>query len=95
MEIIDEVESTARGVYTGAIGAFNGGRSVDLNIAIRTAVAHGGRIAYSTGGGIVADSRLRSEYDETITKARAFLDTLESARDAHATTAAAEPTRRR
>jgi len=76
MEIIAEVEAHARGVYTGAIGCFNGGRSLELSVAIRTAVVHDSRIHYSTGGGIVADSRLASELEETVTKARAFLDCL-------------------
>lgn len=76
MQIIDEVEPSARGVYTGAIGTFNGSRSVDLNIAIRTAITGDGRADYHTGGGIVADSRLQCEHEETVTKARAFLDTV-------------------
>lgn len=74
MQIIDEVETGGRGVYTGAIGSFNGPRSVNLNIAIRTAVAAAGRLTYCTGGGIVADSGLQDEWDETVTKARAFLE---------------------
>ncbi len=76
MQIIEEIEPTARGVYTGAVGAFNGPRSVDLNIAIRTAIATDGHLSYATGGGIVSDSRLESEYDETVIKARAFVDTM-------------------
>ena len=63
-------------MYTGAIGGFNGARRAELSIAIRTAVVAGGRVVYGTGGGIVADSRLESEYEETVTKARAFLDSL-------------------
>lgn len=93
MQIIEEVEPSARGVYTGAVGAFNGPRSVDLNIAIRTAVASDGRLSYATGGGIVADSRLESEYDETVIKARAFLDTMASMDDASATASVAHPGR--
>jgi para-aminobenzoate synthetase component 1 len=76
MRTISEVEPTARGIYTGAIGAFNGPRCAELNVAIRTAVVTGGRVVYGTGGGIVADSRLESEYEETVTKSRAFLDSL-------------------
>ena len=76
MQIIEEIEPTARGVYTGAVGAFNGPRSVDLNIAIRTAIATDSHLSYATGGGIVSDSRLESEYDETVIKARAFVDTM-------------------
>jgi para-aminobenzoate synthetase component 1 len=73
IEIIAEVESQARGVYTGAIGSFNGSRSCELSVAIRTAIVGGGRIHYCVGGGIVADSREDAEYEETNVKARAFL----------------------
>ncbi len=76
MEIIAEVEPFDRGVYTGAVGCFNGERSVALNIAIRTAVVSAGRIYYFTGGGIVADSNVEAEYRETQTKALAFLESL-------------------
>jgi para-aminobenzoate synthetase component 1 len=76
MRIIAEVEPFARGVYTGAIGAFNGARRAELNVAIRTAVVAGGYVSYGTGGGIVADSRADAEYEETVTKSRAFLDSL-------------------
>jgi para-aminobenzoate synthetase component 1 len=76
MEIIAEVEPEARGVYTGAVGSFNGGRQVDLNIAIRTAIAADGRIHYGVGGGIVADSRMERELDETRTKARALIEAI-------------------
>jgi para-aminobenzoate synthetase component 1 len=82
MELIAAVEPTARGVYTGAIGSFNGPRSVELNVAIRTAVSCGGYIHYSSGGGIVADSNEPAEYEETVTKARAFLDSLLDGNDA-------------
>jgi len=76
MRIIAEVEPSARGVYTGAIAAFNGPRRAELNIAIRTAVVAAGYVTYGTGGGIVADSRPNAEYEETVTKSRAFLDSL-------------------
>lgn len=76
MEVIDEVEPTARGLYTGAIGfiGFSGG--MELNIAIRTAIATGGRIYFQTGGGIVADSSPAREYEETLLKAETFFRTL-------------------
>ncbi len=73
MEIIDELEPTARGVYTGAIGYLGIDGTVCLNIAIRTIIISGGRALVQTGGGIVADSGLQAEWDETITKARALL----------------------
>ena len=76
MRTIAEVEPVARGIYTGSIAAFNGSRSAELSIAIRTAVVAGGHVIYGTGGGIVADSDPEREYEETVTKARAFLDSL-------------------
>ncbi|MCL5279566.1 MAG: anthranilate synthase component I family protein [Planctomycetes bacterium] len=73
MEIIDELEPTARGVYTGAIGYLGVDGTVCLNIAIRTIIINGDRALVQTGGGIVADSDPQAEWDETITKARALL----------------------
>jgi para-aminobenzoate synthetase component 1 len=73
MEIIDELEPTARGVYTGAIGYLGVDGTVCLNIAIRTIIINGNRAFVQTGGGIVTDSDPRSEWDETITKAKALL----------------------
>jgi para-aminobenzoate synthetase component 1 len=72
MEIIAELEPTARGVYCGAIGAIRADRTLDLSIAIRTAVVEGGRVTWSAGGGIVADSDPEGEYRETLAKARAI-----------------------
>jgi para-aminobenzoate synthetase component 1 len=80
MEIIAEIEHHARGVYTGAVGCFNGADAYELGIAIRTAVAGGGRVQYCVGGGIVADSSLEAEYEETAVKARAFQQSLAAAR---------------
>jgi anthranilate/para-aminobenzoate synthase component I len=72
MEIIAELEPTARGVYCGAIGAIRSDRTLDLSIAIRTAVVRDGRVSWSAGGGIVADSDPDEEYQETLAKARAI-----------------------
>jgi len=73
MEIIDELEPTARSVYTGAIGFIGLDGTVCLNIAIRTAIITNGSAFVQTGGGIVADSDPQAEWDETITKARALV----------------------
>jgi len=73
MEIIDETEPTARGVYTGSIGYIGLDGSVCLNIAIRTIIIAGCKAFAQTGGGIVADSEPQAEWNETITKARALL----------------------
>lgn len=72
MEIIDELEPTTRGVYTGAIGCLGFDGSVDLNIAIRTAVVKDGFGYFQAGGGIVADSQPELEYEETLHKASAM-----------------------
>ncbi len=68
MEIIDELEPVARGVYTGAIGYIRFDGSMDLNIAIRTMVVKGGAAYFHVGGGIVADSDPGLEYEETLHK---------------------------
>jgi para-aminobenzoate synthetase component 1 len=73
MEIIDETEPTARGVYTGSIGLLGIDGSACLNIAIRTIIIIGEKAFAQTGGGIVADSDPEAEWAETITKARALL----------------------
>ncbi len=68
MEIIDELEPDRRHVYTGAIGYLSFHQTLDLNIAIRTAVIHRQRMAFSVGGGVVYDSDPRSEFEETLHK---------------------------
>ena len=73
MEIIDETEPTARGVYTGSIGFIGIDGNACLNIAIRTIIIENRKAFAQTGGGIVADSDPQSEWAETITKARALL----------------------
>jgi len=81
MEIIDELESLARGVYTGCIGYVAVDGSSQWNIAIRTIVTHGGKALVQAGGGIVADSLPDSEYAETLDKARALLEAIAQARE--------------
>src|SRR5690606_36971417 len=74
MEIIDELESVKRGPYAGAVGyVANGGRAMDLAIAIRTMVVLDGEAYVQSGAGIVADSDPSAEYEETLNKARALL----------------------
>ena len=76
MEIIAELEPVRRGVYTGSIGCLGFDGSVNLNIAIRTAVVKDGMCHFHVGGGIVADSDPEAEYQETLDKGRAFLEVL-------------------
>lgn len=74
MEIIDELEPVRRGPYAGAVGyVANGGKAMDLAIAIRTMVAMDGQAHVQSGAGIVADSDPSAEYEETLNKARALL----------------------
>jgi para-aminobenzoate synthetase component 1 len=76
MEIIAELESSARGVYCGSIGYWSLTGELDTNIAIRTAIARRGRLYFSAGGGVVADSEPEQEYRETLDKARGIIDVL-------------------
>ncbi len=74
MEIIDELEPTARGPYAGAVGHLGwGGSQMDTAIAIRTMIVRDGFAHVQAGAGIVADSNPESEYEETLNKARALL----------------------
>ena len=72
MQIIEELEPVRRGVYCGAIGYLAADGSIELNMAIRTMVLRDGLVHFSVGGGIVADSVPRSEFVETLVKARAL-----------------------
>jgi para-aminobenzoate synthetase component 1 len=78
MEIIDETEPTARGVYTGSIGLLGIDGSACLNIAIRTIIIKDRKAFAQTGGGIVADSNPDAEWEETVTKARALVAGINS-----------------
>jgi para-aminobenzoate synthetase component 1 len=78
MEIIDETEPTARGIYTGSIGFLGIDGNACLNIAIRTIIIKNRRAYAQTGGGVVADSDAEAEWEETITKARALLAGINS-----------------
>ena len=76
MEIIDELEPTQRGVYTGAIGYIGFDGDMELNIAIRTLVMKDDMVHFQVGGGIVADSDPEAEYEETLDKAKGLMEAL-------------------
>jgi para-aminobenzoate synthetase len=71
MEIIDDIEAEARGVYSGAIGYFGLDGVMDLSIVIRTVVLRPGRTTIGAGGAIVMQSDPVDEFDEILLKARA------------------------
>jgi len=76
MEIIAELEPNRRGPYCGSIGYLGADGSMDTSIVIRTYCLTGRDLSFQVGGGIVADSDPAAEYDETLDKARALLETL-------------------
>jgi para-aminobenzoate synthetase len=79
MEIIDEVETTPRGVYAGAFGWVRPDGRADLAVVIRSLSTGGdGRWALGTGGGITVRSKVAEELAETYAKARAPLAALRS-----------------
>jgi len=77
MEIIEELEPSRRGPYCGAIGYIGLNGSMDTNIAIRTLVYKGNHVSLNIGGGIVADSDLEAEYQETLVKGRKIFESFE------------------
>ena len=79
MEIIDELEPVARGLYTGSIGYVGTNGAVDLNILIRTFVIADGQAHVQVGAGIVADSDPAREYAETLAKGAALFDAFAQA----------------
>ncbi|MCP3974661.1 MAG: anthranilate synthase component I [bacterium] len=81
MEIIDELEPTARGPYAGAVGYIDFSGNVDTAIALRTLVAAGGKAWVQAGAGIVADSNPALEYQECLNKAAAVLAALAGSAD--------------
>jgi para-aminobenzoate synthetase component 1 len=76
MEIIAELEPTARGPYCGSLGYLGFDGSMDTSILIRTFTAGRGWVQFPAGGGIVADSEPEREYEETLHKAEGLLRAL-------------------
>ncbi|MBV9122767.1 MAG: aminodeoxychorismate synthase component I, partial [Planctomycetes bacterium] len=80
MEIIAELEPTARGPYCGSLGYLGFDGSLDTNILIRTFTMGRGWVQFPVGGGIVADSLPEREYEETWHKAQGLLQALDAGR---------------
>jgi len=80
MEIIDELEPTRRGPYAGATGYYGVDGRLDTCITLRTARLKDGVAYFQAGGGVVADSVPKLEYEESRNKARAMVQALEVAR---------------
>lgn len=77
MQIIDELEPTRRGLYCGSLMYLDVRGEMDSSIAIRSLLVKDGKVSCWAGGGIVADSDCEAEYQESFTKVRVLLDTLE------------------
>ncbi|WP_095143059.1 aminodeoxychorismate synthase component I [Pseudomonas sp. Irchel s3b6] len=77
MQIIDELEPTRRGLYCGSLLYLDVRGEMDSSIAIRSLLVKDGQVCCWGGGGIVADSDWQAEYQESITKVKVLLDTLQ------------------
>jgi para-aminobenzoate synthetase component 1 len=77
MQIIDELEPTRRALYCGSLMYLDVRGEMDSSIAIRSLLVKDGQVSCWGGGGIVADSECEAEYQESITKVRLLLDTLQ------------------
>ena len=79
MELIDDIEREARGVYSGALGYFGLDGNVDLSIVIRTIVLGPGTTSIGAGGAIVMQSDPEEEFEEILLKARAPMSAITEA----------------
>ncbi len=76
MEILEGLERSRRGAYTGALGWVGADGGMATSVAIRTIVFRGGRVEYGVGGGIVYDSDPDQEWEEALLKGRALASAL-------------------
>src|SRR3974390_1872678 len=83
MQIISELEQTARGPYGGCVGYFSFNGNLDCCITIRTALLKDGKVYVQAGGGWVNDSTPEGEYQETVNKAKAMLKAVALAEGFH------------
>jgi anthranilate synthase component 1 len=79
MELLSELETEQRGIYSGAVGFFDTRGNMDTAIAIRSALIKDGQVSVNAGAGIVYDSVPEHEYMETVNKARAIIQVIEEA----------------
>ncbi len=83
MEIIDEMETSRRGPYGGAVGYISYTGNMDFCITIRTMMIRDGIIYVQAGAGIVADSDPEAEYQETLNKAMGMMEAIRMAESGH------------
>ncbi|CAN6458464.1 unnamed protein product [Victoria cruziana] len=76
VEILDSLENSSRGIYSGCIGYFSYNQTFDLNIVIRTIIIHKNEAAIGAGGAVVALSKPVDEYEETMLKASALMKAM-------------------
>ncbi len=79
MELIEELEETRRGLYSGCIGYINPEQDFDFNVVIRTLLYNGrsGYLSGMVGGAITSKSSPEREYEETLLKAEALINAIE------------------
>lgn len=76
MRLISALESSQRGVYSGAIGYIDDGGAMDMNVVIRTLVRHRDQLTFHSGGAITSDSDPVAEEQETLDKVAALVSAL-------------------
>lgn len=91
MQVINELEGQARGVYAGVVGYFSYSGELDSCIAIRTLVMRGDQVEVQAGAGIVADSQPQREHQECLNKANALFKAVELAEKSSASAARLNP----
>ena len=79
MQLISELEPEKRGPYSGGVGYFSYNGNMDTCIAIRTLILKDKTVYLQAGGGIVADSIIENEYQETLHKMQALIGAIDDA----------------